>query len=119
MNRLELIASWKIGYLTYQIVIRGYLKNSFHGFSYQLDIFDNLCGNWLQETIVKSNDITPLQKVLEILASYPKISLEKLLEETGEPKTRVKKILRSHSSTSIPPEEYFSFFLEMLNKGYI
>lgn len=102
----------------YQIVIRRHLKYSDHGFSSLLDIFDNLCSNWLQETIAKSNDITPLQKVLEILASYPKISLEKLLEEIHEPKSRIKEILRSHSSTSIPPKKYFSFFLEMLNKGY-
>ena len=60
--------------------------------------------------------ITSLQKVIEILASYPKITFEKLLEEIDEPKKRVKEILRSYSSTSKPPEESISF--DMLNRTY-
>jgi hypothetical protein len=101
----------------YQIVIRRHLKYSDHGFTSQLDIFDDLCNNWLPQTIVKSNGIT-LQKVIETLATHPKITFELLLEKTHEPKKRVKEVLRSHSSTSKPHEEYFSFFLEMLDKGY-
>jgi len=61
----------------YQIAIRKCLKYSNHGFSYQLDIFDNLYNNWFQNTIVKRNGITTLQKVIEILASCPKITLER------------------------------------------
>ena len=78
----------------YQIVIRRYLKHYVHEFSFQLDIFDYICNNWFQKTIVMSNGITPLQKVIEILASYPKITFERLLEEIDEPKKLVKEILR-------------------------
>ena len=100
----------------YQIVIRRYLKHYVHEFSFQLDIFDYICNNWFQKTIVMSNGITPLQKVIEILASYPKITFERLLEEIDEPKKLVKEILRSYSSTSKPPEESISF--DTLNRTY-
>jgi DNA-binding PadR family transcriptional regulator len=100
----------------YQIAIRKCLKYANHGFSYQLDIFDNLCNNWFQNTIVKRDSITTLQKVIEILASCPKITLEELLEKIDESKTHVEKILRSHSSTSNLPEEEFSF--TMITHGY-
>ncbi len=100
----------------YQIAIRKCLKYSDHGFSYQLDIFDDLYNNWFQNTIVKRKGITTLQKVIEILASYPKITLEKLLEKIDESKTQVEKVLRSHSSTSSQPEEEFPF--AMITHGY-
>lgn len=48
----------------YQIVIRRYLKHSVHEFSCQLDFFDDICNNWFQKTIVMSNGITPLKKLL-------------------------------------------------------
>ena len=70
----------------YQIVIRRYLKHSVHEFSFQLDIFDDFCNNWFQESIVMSNGITPLQKVI-----YPKITFEKLLEKIDEPKKLLKR----------------------------
>ena len=105
----------------YQIVVRRHLKDSVHPFFSQLDIFDDLCNNWFQKTIVKSNKITPLQKVIEILALYPRITFEKLVEEISEPKKRIKEILSSHSYTYKPPgggdvEESFSF--ETPYEGY-
>jgi hypothetical protein len=99
----------------YQILITRRLKYPAHGFSFQLDIFDR-CNKWFQETIVKSNDITPLQKVIEILASHPRITFEKLVEETHEPKERVKEILLSHSHTSKLYEE--SWRWEKINQTY-
>jgi DNA-binding PadR family transcriptional regulator len=101
----------------YQIVIRRHLKYSVHGFSSQLDIFDDLCNNWFQETIVKSNGISPLQKVIETLASSPKITFKQILEKAHEPEKRVKEILSNHSYTSRSTEESLSF--EMLNQEYI
>jgi DNA-binding PadR family transcriptional regulator len=93
----------------YQIAIRRYLsEHSVHEFSFQLDIFDDICNNWFQKTIVMSNGITPLQKVIEILASYPKITFERLVEEIDEPK-KLEEILRNYSSTSKPLEESISF----------
>ena len=114
-NTDSIVASDKIEEF-YQIVVRRHLKDSVHPFSSQLDIFDDLCNNWFQKTIVKSNGITPLQKVIEILASYPKITFEKLVEETGEPKERIKEILRSHSHTSKLYEE--SLRWEKINQTY-
>lgn len=101
----------------YQIVIKRNLKYPAHGFFFFLDIFDDLYNKWFREVMVKSNSITPLQKVVEILASYPKITLEKLVEKTNEPEERIREILRSHSSTSRPPEK--SDPLQMLHQGYI
>jgi DNA-binding PadR family transcriptional regulator len=81
----------------YQIARRRHLKDSVHPFFSQLEIFDHLCDNWFQETIVESNGISPLQKVIEILALYPKITLEKLHREIDEPKELVEEVLRSYS----------------------
>jgi hypothetical protein len=100
----------------YQIAMRKYLKYPFHGYSFQLDIFDDLC-NKIQETIVKSDSITPLQKVVEILALYPKITLKELVERTEEPEECIRKILRCYSYTSRLPEG--SPPIMMLEQGYI
>ena len=51
------------------------------------------------------------------MASYPKITLEKLVDKTNEPEERIREILRSHSATSRPPEK--SDPLQMLDQGYI
>jgi hypothetical protein len=106
----------------YQIVIRRHLKYYNHGFSSQLDIFDDLCNNWFQETIVKSNGVTPLQKVIEILASHPKIIFEKLVKEIDEPKERVKEVLSSHSYAYEPSKggdvDESSSSFGTLYKGY-
>jgi hypothetical protein len=101
----------------YQIVIGRCLKYPAHGFSLQLDIFDGLC-NKLIEGAIKSNDgITPLQKVIEILASYPRITFEELVEKTDLPKELIGEILLSYSFTSRLREAYPPF--EMLSLGYI
>jgi DNA-binding PadR family transcriptional regulator len=102
-NSDEIVTFDKIDEL-YQNLVMRVLNYSVHGFTFQLDNFDYLCNNWLQREIVSSNHITPLQKVIEILASYRKITFEKLLEKIDEPKKRVKEILHKYSYTSIPEE---------------
>ncbi len=84
----------------YNIVMRRYLKYCDHGFFFQSGIFHNLCHNWFEETIFKSNKITTAQKVIETLAINPKITFEKLLEETRESESTVKQVLNSYSSIS-------------------
>ena len=114
-NSDEIVTLDKIDEL-YQNLIRRLLNYSVHGFTFQLDNFDYLCNNWFQEEIVNSNRITPLQKVIEILASYRKITFEKLLEKIDEPKKRVKEILHNYSYTSIPEE---SLPFGMPNQGSV
>ena len=62
-------------YLEYPSVI----DNSF--FISQLDIFDHMCEKWVQDNI-NENEISILQKILEVLAFHPNLTLEQITEET-------------------------------------
>jgi hypothetical protein len=62
----------------YRILIGRYLKYPNRGFSSPLDIFHNVYNKWIKEAIVKSNKITTVQKIIEVLAINPRISDKKL-----------------------------------------
>ena len=69
----------------YKAFINKYLKySSVHGYSFQLDAFNNVCTNWLNKTILSSEKISLDQKILEILAvSEVSVTTEKLARDRG------------------------------------
>jgi hypothetical protein len=71
------------GYLEYPSVI----DNSY--FISQLVIFDNMCEKWVQDNI-KENEISLLQKILEILAFHPNLTLGQISEEADDSLKNVK-----------------------------
>lgn len=117
LNNDELVPLDKVEEF-YQIVIGRYLKYYYHGFSSQLDSFHDMCARWLEETIFKSDKITTAQKVIEVLAVNPKITLAQLLQKTGVPKSnlyQIHQLLLANSYMSMPlpddNEQYADFLI--------
>ena len=67
----------------YNLFKEKFLKYRNQSFSFQLDIFDNMCDKWLREMILNSNGLNLEQKIIEILAINPGITFEELAEKTG------------------------------------
>lgn len=93
----------------YQLFMKKYLKYPSHGFSFQLDIFDNMRDKWFKEFILNSiddkdnNKINPEQKVIEVLAIYPKLTFEDLVEKTKESESEISKVLSTYTLESYKP----------------
>jgi DNA-binding PadR family transcriptional regulator len=89
----------------YQLFIRKYLRySSGHGYSFQLDSFNEMCKDWIQNMILNTDRINLAQKVLEVLAINPAIPLNELAKKTKEYKEmKVKKVLSSYTSMSHKP----------------
>lgn len=105
-------------YGLYGVVIDKYLKYPNRGISSQVDNFILMSSKWL-EIISKSNDITCVQKVIEVLAISPKISLRDLLRKTGESESDVNLVLPNNS---LIPKQFHglphNIKAEELNKKY-
>ena len=81
-----------------------FLKYRNQSFSFQLDIFDNMCEKWLREMILNGNRLTLEQKIIEILAINPGITIEELVEKTGiESKSDVSRCLSEYTLESYRP----------------
>jgi hypothetical protein len=103
----------------YQLFMKKYLKYPSHGFSFQLDIFDNMCDKWFKEFILNSDDdnknnkkASPEHKVIEVLAIYPKLKFEDLVKKTKEDESEISKVLSTYTLESYKPlvdeEEYYT-----------
>ena len=69
----------------YRLFQRKYLKySSGYNFSFQLDLFNNMSKGWLQNMILNTGKISLAQKILEVLAINPAITLHELVRKTGE-----------------------------------
>ena len=80
----------------YQLFIEKYLKYRSHGFSFEFDIFNNMRDKWLDK-ILNFDKPSPEQKVLEVLAIYPKITFEELAEKTGESNFNISKVVYTYT----------------------
>jgi hypothetical protein len=87
----------------YNLFIERYLKYKNTGFSFQLDIFDNTRELWLHESINNSDEITLYQKVIEVLAVYPRITFDELVEKAGATDGDLKKCLLTYTLESYNP----------------
>lgn len=97
-----------------------YLKFLNHGFSFQLDIFDNMCNKWLDELILNSAAISVYQKVIEVLALYPKLTLDELAKKTKENKSQIGKALSIYTLNSFKPlkENTVYIYQDIVGKKY-
>ena len=80
-----------------------YLKFSQHGFSFQLEIFDNMRDKWLNQFILNSAEISAYQKVIEVLALYPKLTFDELTKKTKENKSQIEKTFSIYTLNSYKP----------------
>jgi DNA-binding PadR family transcriptional regulator len=88
----------------YQLFMKRYLKYPDHGFSFQLDIFDNMRDRWFQDMIQGSNKISLTQKILEILSIHPRMTLKQLALETKENESDLLEVLSTYTSNSYKPD---------------
>jgi hypothetical protein len=101
----------------YDSFVTKYLKYpSAYGHSFQVDVFNEMSDQWLQNIILNSSKISCAQKVLEVLAIKPRIPLEKLVEETGDSVEEVQKTLYLYLPISYRP---FKIGKEVRNVQYI
>ena len=69
----------------YELFLGKYLKySSGHGYSFQLDQFNQMCYNWIQHTVLSSTELTLDQIILEVLALHPGITLAELANRVAE-----------------------------------
>lgn len=79
------------------IFIWKHSKYRFHGFATYYDFFHAICNNWFKEEVLVSDRISNFQKVMEVLAIYPKITFNDLVEKVGESGSIVKETLSLYS----------------------
>ena len=98
LNQDRMLTSDKLDELL-QIFIWRHLKYRDHGFTTYFEIFHTIYNKWLMERVSVSNRVSVIQKVLEVLAINPKISLNDLVEKVAEPEANVKEVLSLYSSS--------------------
>lgn len=89
---LILLDTYLKSYLPY------YVKQGYY--SFQLDSFNLTCKLWFQKAILPFRKITPAQKILEVIASNPNITLSKLIQISGETIETVESVIKMY--TAIP-----------------
>jgi hypothetical protein len=100
----------------YKLFLGKYLKySSGHGYSFQLDQFNQMCYNWIQHRILQSNRITLDQIVLEILAIRPGITLGELANMVAKPGVTKEQIEKAISVYSPVPHK--TAFIDVYGKS--
>jgi predicted transcriptional regulator len=97
----------------YRFFMQRYLEYSaVHGYSFQLDNFNDACKNWIEERILKSDKITIDQKVLEALAFLePPVTVDRLSKKIDESVIDIKEVLSKftpivHKPLAVPGEGF-------------
>jgi hypothetical protein len=88
-----------------------YLKYPSHGFlSFQLEIFDNMRDKWFKDFILNNHDnnninnkVSLAQRVIEVLAIYPKLNLDEIVEKTQASQSEINIILSTYTLDSYRP----------------
>gem|GEM_PF-3847962 len=78
--------------------LKHYLKYGYY--SLQLDEFNRTCNTWFEKAILRGTKIPPAQKVLEVLATNPDLTLEQVSRATQEKVSTIQSIIGMY--TAIP-----------------
>jgi DNA-binding PadR family transcriptional regulator len=77
----------------YELFLGKYLRySSGHGYSFQLDQFNQVCDNWIQHTVLSSTGLTLDQIILEVLAIHPGITLAELVKRVAQAGIRTEQV---------------------------
>jgi hypothetical protein len=87
----------------YDLFREKYMKYKNHGFSFQLDIFDNMCHDWLDNIILKTGKPSIEQKVIEILAIHRGLTFKELVRKSGAREQELNKCLSTYTLKSYKP----------------
>jgi len=103
-----------------QLFLNKYLKFPNRGFSFQLDIFDNMRDEWLDEIILNGANIGPYQKVIEVLALYPKLTLKEIVEKTKKNESEIREVISTYTLESYIPliENTYYLHQDIIGKKY-
>jgi len=95
-----------------------FLKYGNSNFFYQFDIFENMRDQWLNELMTHSKP-SVMQKMTEVLAIHPRITLEELVNETGESGSAVRQCLSTCTLESYKPlmENTTYIYQNIIGKG--
>jgi hypothetical protein len=104
----------------YQLFLNEYLKFPNHGFSFQLDIFDNMRDKWLDELILNDANVNLYQKVIEVLAIYPESTLKEIVKKTNENESEIRKVISTYTTESYTPlvENTYYIYQNIVGKKY-
>ena len=89
----------------YNLFIEGFLKYKQPGFFNSLHFFDLMHEKWFRKTVLENYNLGVEQKVIEVLARYPGISFEELVQKTGVGEYEVKKCLINYTLESYCPTD--------------
>jgi DNA-binding PadR family transcriptional regulator len=82
----------------YQLFLGKYLKySSGHGYSFQLDQFNQMCDNWIQHIVLSSTELILDQIILEVLAIHPGITLAELVNRVAQAGIRTEEVEKTLS----------------------
>jgi hypothetical protein len=103
-----------------QLFLNKYLKFPGRGFSFQLDIFDNMRDKWLNELILNGTKIALYQKVIEVLAIYPELTLKEIAEKTKENESEIREVISTYTTESYMPLTDDTYYLhqDIIGKKY-
>jgi hypothetical protein len=91
----------------YSQFMQSYLKYPYHGFSFQLEIFDNMLKKWFQDFIINHNNngnrISLAQRIIEVLAIYSNLNFEEIIEKTKASQAEINKILSTYTLNKYRP----------------
>jgi hypothetical protein len=104
-----------------------YLKYPSHGFlSFQLEIFDNMCDKWFKDFILNNHDnnnnninnkVSLAQRVIEVLAIYPKLNLDEIVEKTQASQSEINTVLSTYTLDSYRPLKDKTYYIHQNEIG--
>ena len=94
--------SWHDILELFDLYLKRYLKHylKYGYYSLQLDEFNRTCNTWFEKAILHATKIPPAQKVLEVLATNPDLTLHQISRAAKEKVSTVQSIIKMY--TSIP-----------------
>lgn len=96
--------------------ISKYLKYTLEGnYPFQLDYFNQVCSMWLEKVLVLSRNKIPLeQKIIEVLARNPHVTIEQICEAVSEKPNLVRSIIQLNT---LPEDGHRISALEQSGEG--
>jgi DNA-binding PadR family transcriptional regulator len=100
-HRQEEVNREKVNRL-FECFISKYLKYpSAYGFISHIDLFSKMCNVWIKNNVKKNaSKINLAQKILEVLALFPSVTLHELSIKTQEPEEKVREALNHYTMTT-------------------
>ena len=70
---------------------------------FQLDSFNNACEQWFEKTIVNNSKLSVAQKILEVLATNPGITLDQIAKFSREKLKTIESLIRIYTMVPLKP----------------